>query len=78
MGAGQDEGLDILRTSQLALMADGWIGQDEIVAIRGAIEAAIRKLGPVREVVNKKGDDWVPGVVANPAGRTAKLRLAAA
>ncbi len=47
-----DAALDLIRTAELALYADGWVNDDAIEFIRGCLEQGIKRLRPVREAVN--------------------------
>lgn len=48
-----DSALDLLRTAWCALQNDGWLDEQNIRAVSGTIEAAIQRLGPVRQHVNE-------------------------
>lgn len=48
-----DLALDLLRTAWCALQDHGWLDEQNIRAVSGTIEAAIKRLEPVRAHVNE-------------------------
>jgi Rha family phage regulatory protein len=44
-----DAGLDLLRTAETALFAESYLDRETLIAIRGTIGQAIKKMAPVRE-----------------------------
>lgn len=48
-----DAGMDMLNTAMLALFANDFVDEDTLPAIRGTIEQALKRLGPVRTAINE-------------------------
>ncbi|SHF60197.1 hypothetical protein SAMN02745157_2516 [Kaistia soli DSM 19436] len=49
-----DGGLDLIRVSRIALLAEGWIDQDAAEAIGHSLDIALKMLSAPREHLNRE------------------------